>query len=368
MENKERVWTLLARKLANEATPAELAELSQLTEQDTAAKEIAGCLEQEWNRAPDIDEEFLEATYLIHQKRMKENGMEMGKTEDDTEPALLQPEKKIMRMMLFSALAVLTLGGVAWLVWPSAPLKIEQPSMPEARNEIVTRNASRTRVVLPDGSVVWMNADSKLRYNKSFGNTLREVYLTGEAFFDVTKNPDKPFVIHTHLIDVKVLGTLFNVRSYPNDKTTETSLVRGRVQVTLHSRPDEKYFLKPNEKLVVLNTPDAMLPVTTNNSHDKYPKESIVAIKNLTYQRGDSTAVETAWTRNKLCFVDEPFEEVAQQMGRWYDVEFEFKNETFKEVRLKGSFKNETLPQAMEALKFSTNFHYEIREKKVTIY
>ncbi len=248
---------------------------------------------------------------------------------------------------------------------------IPQPAVKtvEIPNEIVTKNASKTKIILPDGSTVWLNADSKLWYYKSFGNVQREVYLTGEAFFDVAKNAAKPFIIHTKLIDVRVLGTLFNVRSYPNDKTVETSLVRGLVQVTLHSRPDEKYFLKPNEKLVVLNVPDSVNAQKNIQPVLKNLDDNLVAIKNLTpLQQDDSLKIETAWTKNRLCFIDESFDEVAHQLERWYDVQFVFKNDRYKNIRLNGSFVNETLTQALDALKFSTNFHYEIKDKTVTIY
>ena len=89
-----------------------------------------------------------------------------------------------------------------------------------------------------------MNAGSVLKYPKEFKGDTREVYLTGEAFFDVVKNPARPFIIHTSSIDVKVLGTKFNVKAYPNDKTVETSLVQGSVEVFVKNRPGEKYLLK----------------------------------------------------------------------------------------------------------------------------
>ena len=92
-----------------------------------------------------------------------------------------------------------------------------------------------------------------MTYDKNFGKNIREVNLTGEAFFDVTKDSSHPFIIHTNVIDIKVLGTEFNVRSYPNDANTETSLIRGKVEVTVKNRANEKIYLEPNEKLVVAN-------------------------------------------------------------------------------------------------------------------
>lgn len=100
----------------------------------------------------------------------------------------------------------------------------------------------------------------------------------------------------------------------------------------------------------------------------KAVEEPLIAIRKLTYSKGDSISIETAWAYNKLSFNDEPFLEVAQKMERWYDVNFEFRNTRVEDIRLQGSFINETLPQAMEALKYTNRFNYEIQGKKVIVY
>ena len=97
-------------------------------------------------------------------------------------------------------------------------------------------------------------------------------------------------------------------------------------------------------------------------------RQVFVAIKPLTYQNNDSVSVEAAWVKNWLSFKDESFAEVAQKMERWYDVEFEFRNESVKELSMYGTFTSETLQQALEALEFSFGFKYEIEGKKVIIY
>ena len=121
------------------------------------------------------------------------------------------------------------------------------------KSEISTRYGSRTKLLLPDSTQVWLNSGSKLSYNKTYGNGTREVTLSGEAYFDVVKNPAHPFIIHTVNIDIKVLGTAFNVKSFPGEKNTETSLIRGSIEVTFKNRPSEKIILKPNEKLITAN-------------------------------------------------------------------------------------------------------------------
>ena len=320
--------------------------------------------------------EAIEA-YARHLQKMKQQGIDIGtsSTVKDDESVLIEGSRKIplkRYIWLAAATLVAVLAG-GWYFFSSqsgSTVIASAPPTKEVNNsEVSTKYGSKTRIQLPDGSQVWLNAGSKLNYTNEFGKTIREVQLIGEGFFDVVKNVDKPFIIHTASIDIKVLGTQFNVKSYPGDKTSETSLVRGSVEVVVHKRPDQKYILKPNEKIVVLNDDRATSPSSQAEVvKAKEVKEPIIAIKNLTYKKGDSVSVETAWAYNKLSFEDESFVEVAKKMERWYDVEFEFRNSKLEDIRLQGSFIRETLAQAMEALKYTNGFKYEIDGKRVTIY
>ena len=161
------------------------------------------------------------------------------------------------------------------------------------------------------------------------------------------------------------MGTQFNVKSYLEDKTTETSIVKGQVEVTLTKQRGKKYLLEPNQKIVVLNDESAL---RNNEGVDKKPKASPVALlQNLTYKPGDTISVEAAWTVDKLSFEDERFEDISKKMERWYNVEITFKTARLKELRLTGSFKNENLQQALQALQYTEKFSYDINNNKVYI-
>jgi transmembrane sensor len=124
-----------------------------------------------------------------------------------------------------------------------------------AWQEKYTERKTLSKMILADGSSVTLNADSRLKYPASFDGPTREVYLTGEAFFDIQKDPDHPFIIHTDKMIIRVLGTSFNVKSYPGDASMETTLLQGSVEVTFPDRPADKIILRPSDKLVIRNTP-----------------------------------------------------------------------------------------------------------------
>ena len=228
---------------------------------------------------------------------------------------------------------------------------------PAAASQIVWSNvktkASQIRtVVLADGSIVKLNAVSSLRYPQSFKGSEREVYLSGEALFEVKKDPVHPFIVHTEELNVKVLGTIFNVKAFSNDEYTEATLFQGRVAVTLANQPEREFILKPQDKLNLIHG-------------DAQPALSRIA----PYTQKDVIGfLETGWTRHELVFKNRNFEDVAKLFERWYGLNITFKQQELKTLNFTGLFKNETLPEALDALKLIEPFKYSISDKNVTIY
>jgi transmembrane sensor len=371
--NREKIWHLFARKLTGEASVEELQELEQYIQQDSSLLYELMMMQQFWEAAPDVDAEYMEATYLLHCQKMEKLGIEPGNRGLSPEEGRVSLTSRSFsrRNLMIAAVFVSCLVLSVYLFVNNnfsgkSPVQQAQMAQNPQAKQAETRNATKIKLQLPDGSTVWMNAGSKLNYEKIEEGNLREVYLTGEAYFDVKRNPKRPFIIHTSTMDLRVLGTEFNVKAYPGDATVEASLIHGSVEVVLKSNPGKKYILKPDEKIVLYKSQRVEKAVAPERI-----KEVVlpgVAIQKLTYINGAAVSKEAAWTRNMLIFEDEPFEEVARKMERWFDVQFEFKNKYRQQLMLKGSFENETLQQAIEALQFSTRFNFAIDGRKVIIY
>lgn len=373
--SKEKIWHLFSRKLSGEASQEELTELSLYLEDHPNLKFQMDALGHVWHQQNQPDRDYLEATYLLHLDRMKKLGVEPRHADDVVEADADENVRTVSFLYrhkyMVAAAALLTIFIAAFLVFSNTNQQEEMTanvSPAQVKQQtVVTQYGTNKNFKLPDGSVVWLNAGSKLDYTNVSGTGTREVYLTGEAFFDVVKNPERPFIIHTSSIDVKVLGTKFNVKAYPNDKTVETSLVQGSVEVFVKNRPGEKYLLKPNQKLVLLNEQEED-EIGKKTVINKNTNLAIIAIKHLTYSKNDTLSIETSWIRNKLEFKDETFAEIAKKMERWYDVTITFKTRELETEELNGDFSKETLRQALDALRFTTNFNYKIDGKTVTIY
>jgi ferric-dicitrate binding protein FerR (iron transport regulator) len=322
---------------------------------------------QLWQQtSPPFNHAEAEDSFSRHVARMEKTGSDFNEHHEiETEESVEEYKTGKVKKWLLPAVAVAAIALLIIVVKNNYG-RAAKTNLAQHLSQVTTKPGSKTQIQLPDGSKVWLNASSNLTYNKEFGKTFREVELTGEAFFDVVKDPSHPFIIHTKVIDVKVLGTEFNVRSYPNDANTETSLIRGSVEVTVKNR-GEKYYLKPNEKVVIANHPE-----TENNINSLVKKavmsEPLVSIQPLSYYKVDSTILETSWVDNKLIFQqNETFREVALKMERWYGVVIHFADEKVAEYRPFGSFTKETITQALDALQVSFKFNYKINGDDVTI-
>ncbi len=376
----DRVWELLARKLAGEASGAELQELDHLIRVNPELHLSMQTITDLWyNKLPsDMGASGLAEAYHKHLERMHQMGIPFNHPEEDNGSnnntfLLEQHPSSRKKKIWWAAAAAALVSVIGWLIFsPSAkpPAPGEKPiaAAAEPNSEISTKYGSKTTIHLPDGSQVWLNAGSKLTYNKKFGTGIREVTLAGEAYFDVVKNPEAPFIIHTARMDIKVLGTQFNVKSYPGEKTTEASLVHGSIEVSIKDRPSEKIILKPNEKIIVSG--DSILAQTTERTgkeRSAHPAEAIMAIKNLTYQEKDSAIIETAWVQNKLIFKEESFADLALKMERWYGVKFEFSDPSLTELHFTGIFETESVQQALRALKLTAAFNFRFKDSHTVI-
>jgi ferric-dicitrate binding protein FerR (iron transport regulator) len=272
--------------------------------------------------------------------------------------------RRRISLILSSFIIILATG---WFWFNNKPAVVIDNKTEQA--PIVANNGSRTRSLLPDGTIVWLNAGSKLHYENDFNGSTREVRLEGEAFFDVVKQPGRPFIVHTSGIDIRVLGTAFNVKSYPEDKTVETTLYRGLVQVSRKDDSKEKSIqLKPNEKLI--------LPKEAANVEEKLSEEEAPLAKptpasfiitHIDSTKKESERLETAWLYSRLEFRGDSFEELAHKLERWYNVTIVFADEKVKQLNVTGSFEKETVEQAFVGLKAAFPINYKINNREILV-
>lgn len=376
---EEKHWILLSKKIAGEATPDELEQIQDLLNTDPEWKAVLENLQEFWVSAP-VDAEDRqnrnEDAYMKHINRLKLYVSDFNETDGITESENLSFSRPVKKpfytgWFTYAALASFIVSIVAVYILNGAGNgnSEEKPGV-NSVNEIAISPGSKSKIQLPDGSQVWINSGSKLTYAGMMKGNTREVTLDGEAYFDVVKDPTHPFIVHTSGIDIKVLGTAFNVKAYKEEKKSETSLIRGSIEVTVKNRPG-KIMMKPNDKLIV-NNDESKSPLEKNKELkiekivSAKPKP-IIELGRLTLYPVDNSVIETDWVQNRLVFGDETLEDIFIKMERWYGVKIRITNEKLKKERYTGSFEKETIAQALYALKLATGLSYKIDKELITI-
>ena len=375
MESQNQFWGLLAKKLTKEASPEELQELHSLMLNNPELQHRAEILTEMWQQQKPSQSSDNETAYLRYMMKYKneffDGEEEIATTTTDHDESLFDENtghaKKRLTVFSFITLIILAAGAVYFFTQ-----KKQVPQIP-AISSLITENGKRTSIFLPDGSQVWLNAGSSLDYkNAEFNKELREVTLDGEAYFDVTKDPDRPFIIHTKRMDIKVIGTAFNVRSYDDEKIAEASLIRGSIEVTFKDRKAKPYILRPNEKVSIAyddeEQPQSKPAKTTEANHSNQSIPEII-IKDLAPNPVSNIIGEIAWTQNKLYFENESLENIARIMERWYGKKIVIQNESLKKLRYTWrNLDNMTMENVLSYLKLSQPFNFRIENDTVLIY
>jgi transmembrane sensor len=208
---------------------------------------------------------------------------------------------------------------------------------------VQTNPGQRVNVTLPDGTRVALNSDSELQYPKAFSDTLRTVYLRGEAFFTVTKNAAKPFVVRTRHSEARVLGTVFDLKAYPAETTTTLVVAEGRVAFSNLDPAGGTDTLTANQRIVL---------------HDGKLQD-----------RTDVDGMRaSAWQQSILVIDNLTVAQVAVELERWYGVQVDIHSDVLKAQRYTGTFHQATLPAVLRSMGYAINFRYEIHDKTVILY
>ncbi|WP_372650885.1 FecR family protein [Draconibacterium sp.] len=283
-------------------------------------------------------------------------------------------EKKSVKHTLYQVLkvaaVVLVTFGIGFMV---------QKYLPEEEQYACVNvpYGAKSELQLPDGSMIWVNSGSTLKYPTDVSGKEVNIYLDGEAFFDIAKNPKRALNVKTSSINIQVHGTSFNVKSYANDDVVETTLIEGLVSISgkVGNRVIKSpIFLKPNEQAVIaksnetVNVTTPSEESTTEETAQNQMSTPLTTIQpKIEITKGIEPDEFIMWKYNVLVFKNERFEDLAIKLERWYNVQITIADKDLKNSRYTGTFEKESIEQAMKALSLSLPFKYEIDKNKITI-
>lgn len=233
---------------------------------------------------------------------------------------------------------------------------------------------AKALTVLPDGTEVWLNAGSRLCYDVSvYGETTRQVALSGEAFFKVVSNAEKPFIVSAKDLKIKALGTEFNVKAYPEEDIVETILVEGVVKVEGKNQ-DRKSFvitMNPKQKVTIYAGKETSTPTTASTTLEtnKQKEENPIVDKtdNPVIDDEVRTDLYTSWKDERWIIEGEEIGDLAVKLERRFNIKIDIKSEELKHYKFTGIFQNETIEQVLKVLKLTTPLEYTIGKGEIEL-
>ena len=370
MDPAERLRLLFAKYLSRTCTPGEVAELITLLQRAEADDALSRPMEALWKELRkealpeyEVDWERMyetirgseltvgqqNALHGIENGRMAPHSAEHGRIAQPSakypadDAGVIPLTRRPRRILRYAAAAILLLAASSGAYWLYTR---ESPAPVVASNNIGNRQLLNKKQVihLPDGSTVILNANSKLDFPKTFSRATRDVYLTGEAYFDVTHRAGQPFLVHTGKITTRVLGTAFDVRAYPADDSIRITVTQGKVQVLkddIHS-----------------------MGMLTANQQISYSKlsEAYAKIKQV-----DVTPV-IAWKPREINFDDVTMQQAATELEQRFHVEIVFAKPALKDYRLTATFyEDDTLNEILTVICTVSYSNFTIQDNKITI-
>lgn len=245
----------------------------------------------------------------------------------------------------------------------------------ESLTTVYSPAGQRTEITLPDNSKVLLNSKTTLRYASGFNSVNREIYLDGEAYFDVTKG-HLPFEVRTDAMNIRVLGTAFNVKCYSDESVFEATLVRGSMiveKIDPESGINEEILLKPNQKVVFETGKAASATVSeAETKHEKSPASVVSGKKE--WEAGKLNLIEsydtkrsTGWIDGLLIIEGETLEDLAKKIERRYDVSIVFMSEKLRKFKYTGTLREYSLEQVLKALEATSPISYRVDKQMVYI-
>ena len=334
MDKKDSHIELLDRFFRGLTSPEEDVQLKSWIKQPDFPQKFSVYYQQCWALAPDTMDKAV-------QNEMFTELLSQIDASSTTETKVLKTRNRFLRQIgRYAAVAciILAVGSGAYYAGVKRPAD-------DANTEVTmsVSNGQKADIILADGTKVYINSDSRIVYDNTYNKKTRMVSLEGEAYFEVAKDKEKPFIVKANGINVQALGTSFNIHAHKDDKSVAVILISGKVKV---DDGRHEAYMKPNERLVC------------NLTNGQFEKSEL-----------HPNASYLLWRSNELAFYGESFEEICTMLTRMYNCKFIFKNEKVKQYTYHGIIKNSSLNNVLEYISQAGGINYKIKsDNTIVIY
>jgi transmembrane sensor len=282
--------------------------------------------------------------------------------------SVFENRKKIFfpKYLKMAASWVLIFGlGSAVTWWISNSRETKTTATINRTIEISTPLGARSMIKLPDSTHIWLNAGTTITYSQDYGQQTRTLYLNGEAYFKVAKDTLHPFIVNTQGIVIRALGTRFNVKAYPDEKTISATLEEGKIDVRLLGISDKNdvVLLKPKDKLIYhKETKETEKYIESAEEKVKSQGNQSVRMKDINVLTNVRTELYTSWKDQRWIIYREPLNTLAPMLERRFNLKILFNDEQLKKYKFTGTIENETIDQILNALRMTAPLDYQINK------
>lgn len=255
--------------------------------------------------------------------------------------------------------------------WYTAKNNGSQIAGDPGKVEVHSPLGSRSRITMPDSTLIWLNAGTTITYDKGYGTNTRAVDLEGEAYFNVKSDNRHPFIVHTSDIDIRALGTRFNVKAYTEEKSITATLEEGKIDINVPGSgfKKENILLKPNENFIYNKKSSGnaekmqILPGDPVSPEKVSPENSVnIIISNV------KTELYTSWKDQRWIIEREPFNTLVPMLERRYNMKIIFQDPGIRDFKFTGTVENESIGELLNAIKFTAPIDYSIIKDTVRLY
>jgi ferric-dicitrate binding protein FerR (iron transport regulator) len=370
--SNEEFKNLILSYLLNDITESEKVSLFNMVASDPENEQLFNHTVAMWQSAGTLSKSSDESNQLAFQKLLHRMQWSESNLPDQQSKKIFGRGKyKILNLLKVAAIILfaITIGGLTThFIFTGQPQLHANPKI----FQIVTPNGTRSELSLSDGTKVWLNAGSTLTYTEDYNIRTRAVNLTGEAYFQVAKDQQRPFVVHSAGMQIRALGTSFNVKAYPEEKMLTATLVEGKIVVEGKSIKQENfcYTLLPKQNIIVTTSASGSPDITKGNTGiapDNAKRKEIRQIEKVTMDSNVNTLLFTSWKDSRWVIKHVSFHELAEMLQRRYNVRINYKATEMDSIFFTGTIENETLEQVIHVLGLTAPLRYEFGKGEVTL-
>jgi transmembrane sensor len=337
----------------------------------------------QWIESDKVNEKYfnrLNEAWIIARSEKEMEGFDARSAWDEMSK-LLSDEKKFQirpqRTFPFNYLKI----AASWLIFFvfgfSAMYLLKGKPEKLASNPVIISVplGARSQIVLPDGTKIWLNAGTQITYNQNYGTTTRTIDLKGEAYFDVAKDKDHPFIVNVPELKIRALGTKFNVKAYPDETSVFATLEEGKIDVQLVNPGSEtkNMVLLPNENITFRKSEHSIIKSNTEEKiktvDKRVTKNNLKAVAPVVLElvKNVNTELFTSWKDERWIIEREPLGTLAPMLERRFNVKIQFIDEDLKKLNFTGIIQNETIEQLMNALVLTAPVNFKIVKDNIIL-